>query len=117
MRLRLIDVRCRGWTIADAGGEDRALLRSNLNAHAGAETQAGGCQSDRPLSLLTPTAFSPQRDKPRGLGQSPKAPPHTGGTYVNIERLTYSSRGQVRLKRTPPTVTPTPTPFDPAGVA
>ena len=87
MRLRPIDVRYRGRTIADAGGEDRALLRSNLSAHAGAETRAGGCQSDRPLSLLIPTAFSPQSEKPRGLGQSPKATPRTGGTYVNIERL------------------------------
>ena len=85
--MRSSDVRCRGRTIADAGGEDRALLRSNPSAHAGAETQAGGCQSDRPLSLLRPTAFSPQSDKPRGLGQSPKATPRTGGTYVNIGRL------------------------------
>ena len=30
------------------------------------------------------------------------------------ERLTDSSRGQVRRRRTPPTVTPTPVPFDPA---
>jgi hypothetical protein len=89
---KLIDFRCGAWTIADAGGEDTALLRSNRSAHAGAETQAGGCQSDRPLSLPMPTAFSPQSDKPRGLGQSPKAIPRRGGTYVRMRELSVIPR-------------------------
>jgi hypothetical protein len=96
MRLRSIDVRNCGRTMADAGGEDRALLRSNPSARAGAETQAGGRQSDRPLSLLTPPAFSPQSDKPRGLGQSPKETRRTGGTYVNICGLDHEELERVQ---------------------
>ncbi len=83
----LVDFGFSGWTMANTGGEDTALLRSNRSARAGAETQAGGRQSDRPLSLLKPPAFSPQGDKPRGLGQSPKETPRTGGTYVTIVEL------------------------------
>ena len=81
---KTVDVAHNKRTMIIAGGEDTALLRSNRSAHAGAETQAGGCQSDRPLSLLMPTAFSLQSDKPRGLGQSPKATPQTAGTYVKM---------------------------------
>ncbi len=87
MQRRLLDSQRRAWTMGSAGGEDTALLRSNRSAHAGAETQAGGCQSDRPLSLLMPAAFSLQSDKPRGLGQSPKVIPWRGGTYVKMRDL------------------------------
>ena len=104
MRLRWIDVRGKGRTIADAGGEDRALLRSNPSAYAGAGTRPEGLLTRQPsASPNVPDAFWPQSDKPRGLGQSPKATPRTGATYVNIERLIDSSRGQVRRRRTPPT--------------
>ncbi len=87
MPRKTVDVAHNKRTMIIAGGEDTALLRSNRSAHAGAETQAGGCQGDRPLSLLTPTAFSPLSDKPRGLGQSPKAALRRGGTYVRMREL------------------------------
>ena len=89
MPRKTVDVTHNKRTMIIVGGEDTALLRSNRSAHAGAETQAGGCQSDRPLSLLTPTAFSPQSDKPRGLGQSPKVTPRRGGTYVRMRELHF----------------------------
>ena len=90
MRLRSIDVRYRDRTIADTGGEDRALLRSNLSAHAGARTRVGGLLAQQPSAFPNvPDAFWPQSDKPRGLGQSPKSTPRTGGTYVKIFRLRY----------------------------
>ncbi len=83
MRLRSIDVRCRGRTIVDTGAEDRALLRSNLSAHAGARTGVVGLLAQQPSAFPNdPDAFWPQSDEPRGLGQSPKATPRTGGTYV-----------------------------------
>jgi len=89
MLRKTVDVAHDKRTMTLTGGEDTALLRSNRSAHAGAETQAGGCQSDRPLSLLMPTAFSPQSDKPRGLGQSPKVTPRRGGTYVRMRELNF----------------------------
>ncbi len=92
MRIRSIDVRCRAQTIAGIGGEDRALLRSSLSAHAGAGTRMGGLLAQQTsASPNTPHVFWPHSDKPRGLGQSHKATPRTGGTYVNIDRLSSIS--------------------------
>jgi hypothetical protein len=49
MQRRLVDSHRGTWTMANAGGEDTALLRSNRSARAGAGTQAGVCLHSSPL--------------------------------------------------------------------
>jgi len=72
MQRRRVDAHRGTWTMGNAGGEDTALLRSNRSAHAGAETQAGGCQSDRPLSLFKALRFRDQALNPGVWGGAPR---------------------------------------------
>ena len=82
MRLRSIDVRCRGRTIADAGGEDRALLRSNPSAHAGAGTRAGVCLHGSP-----PPSPTRSGHKATNLGVCGRAPRQHPGLVGHMSRL------------------------------
>jgi hypothetical protein len=97
MRSRPIDVWYGSRTIADAGGEDRALLRSNPSAHAGAGTRAGVCLH----SSLPPPPPSRSGHKAINLGvwgRAPRQTSRTGGTYVNIfeqESTCFFSSGDV----------------------
>ncbi len=52
--------------------------------------------------------------QPERLADSSREQVHR--ILMQPERLIDSSRGQGRRRRTPPTVTPTPVPFDPVGV-
>ena len=63
----MVDLRCRSETMAIAGREDRALLRSNPSARADAGTWAGAGLLERPLPSLS-TCSGRQGDKPRGPG-------------------------------------------------
>ena len=73
MLRKTVDAARNKRTMVLTGGEDTALLRSNRSAHAGAETQAGDCQSDRPLSLLMPAAFFATKRQTSGVwGRAPR---------------------------------------------
>jgi len=85
MRLRPIDVRYKCRTIADAGGEDRALLRSNPSARAGAGTRAGVCLHGSPPP--SPTRSGHKAINLGVRGRAPRQTSRTGGTYVSIARL------------------------------
>jgi hypothetical protein len=85
MRLRPVDVRYGGRTIADAGGEDRALLRSNPSAHAGAGTRAGVCLHSSPLP--SPTAPTRSGHKAITLGVWGRAPRQHPGPVGHMSRL------------------------------
>lgn len=88
----MIDLACPGETMGRAGGEDRALLRSNSSAHAGAGTWAEVDPPERPLPPFT-TCSGQASDKPRGSGGSaPRSPAtRTDATIVKIAGAGQSS--------------------------
>jgi len=77
----MIDARYDVRAITPAGGEDRALLRSNPSARAGAETCA---EPARTVGSRLPKHVLATRRKTLGFGARAQETDQRGGTYVNF---------------------------------
>ena len=70
MPSRTVDSQGGAETMLYTGGEDRALLRSNPSARAGAEAWSGGCPTGRPP--LSPTCSGHKASNLGVWGRAPR---------------------------------------------